>query len=65
MMIDLANNAHGYIKIFGQIIHIVIFRGCHIYWKDLLKFTNRFQKIENLSNFYKLLIHIILIIFYI
>nr|QBK89483.1 MAG: hypothetical protein LCMiAC02_05780 [Mimivirus LCMiAC02] len=36
-IIDLANNAHGYINIFDQIINIVIFRGCHTYWKDLLK----------------------------
>ena len=36
-IIDLANNAHGYINIFDQIIHIVIFRGCHTYWKNLLR----------------------------
>jgi len=36
-IINLANNAHGYINIFNQIIHIVIFRSCHIHWKCLLK----------------------------
>ena len=30
-IINLANNAHGYINIFDQIIHIVIFRCSYTY----------------------------------
>ena len=59
-IIDLANDAYGYIDISDQIINIVIFRGCHTYWKDLLKniieeeinklYNNIYNKLKLLEN---------------
>ena len=36
-ILQLAEKAHGYVRILCDEIHIVIFRQCHTHWKDLLK----------------------------
>ena len=36
-ILQLAEKAHGYVRILCNEMHIVIFRQCHTHWKDLLK----------------------------
>jgi len=36
-ILQLAEKAHGYVRILCNEMHIVIFRQCHTHWKNLLK----------------------------